>query len=42
MAAQPGRGRSVLANVAREPEISDLADCLGGMGAGSRASAPTG
>ena len=33
MAASLANGRTVLANAAREPEISDLADCLVAMGA---------
>ncbi len=33
MAASLADGRTVLANAAREPEISDLADCLVAMGA---------
>jgi UDP-N-acetylglucosamine 1-carboxyvinyltransferase len=33
MAATLANGRSVLSNAAREPEISDLADCLVAMGA---------
>ncbi len=33
MAASLADGQTVLANVAREPEISDLADCLVAMGA---------
>ena len=33
MAATLAQGRSVLANAAREPEITDLADCLVAMGA---------
>ena len=33
MAASLAEGRTVLANAAREPEISDLADCLVAMGA---------
>ena len=33
MAASLAQGRTVLANAAREPEITDLADCLVAMGA---------
>jgi UDP-N-acetylglucosamine 1-carboxyvinyltransferase len=33
MAASLAQGRTVLANVAREPEITDLCDCLVAMGA---------
>ena len=33
MAATLAEGRTVLANAAREPEISDLAECLNAMGA---------
>ena len=33
MAATLARGRTVLSNVAREPEVVDLADCLSAMGA---------
>ncbi len=33
MAASLAQGRTVLSNAAREPEISDLADCLVAMGA---------
>ena len=42
MAATLAEGETVLINAAREPEITDLADCLVAMGARDRrASAPT-
>ena len=41
MAASLADGQTVLANAAREPEITDLAECLVRWARGSRASAPT-
>ena len=41
MAAALARGETVLSNAAREPEVADLARCLGAMGRTSKASAPT-